>query len=573
MGLIDLKTDLKSLRYGNDQRGGGSSNQPYIVTPIPDGFAPTSPDFLLRNGYLNPLSSIQDVSRLTKLFFDLKSPNGLQFITKQILLERQNVIVPGGFNRIYNPLGTLAQAGVVSTGYRLNKQGLNPFARGYFNGGQEGYYRFTQAADNIDNGVDGGENRLALLYKIKQVGNAKPTDVILARGVYDISDNPNYLFSYSGGPGSVLGVGRTNIRVIGDGYGNPSERTNTYKLSNGSNYNETYVFDNQLVGTPPRVTSIGNRKILLSGLTDYRQTINNSLNSNVIPSTDYNRFNRDQTYRFDGESNARRLDPNLSYSNNFITLIPPTTRKLNVSLDGINQIDTAKQSDIIKFFIEVIDNNSNDIDNNVFLFFRAYLESINDNFKADWNSYKYVGRAENFYKYGGFSRDFSLTFKVVAESREEIIPIYQKLNYLASLTAPDYSIGYTIGKGLMKGNFVNMTIGDYLSDVPCIIQSISLKPIFEVGWDINREINGNPINGDKLDSEVNLYQGQLPKAIDVDMSIIPLHNFIPQLNKPYIGNNKHIIPNEVLKTAKTEAERESQLENQGFTLPEIEIVG
>ena len=38
MGLIDLKTNLKSLRYGNDQLGGGNSGQPYIKTPIPEGF-------------------------------------------------------------------------------------------------------------------------------------------------------------------------------------------------------------------------------------------------------------------------------------------------------------------------------------------------------------------------------------------------------------------------------------------------------------------------------------------------------------------------------------------------------
>ena len=36
MPLIDLTTNLKSLKFGNDQRGGGSSNQPYIKRDIPD---------------------------------------------------------------------------------------------------------------------------------------------------------------------------------------------------------------------------------------------------------------------------------------------------------------------------------------------------------------------------------------------------------------------------------------------------------------------------------------------------------------------------------------------------------
>ena len=65
------------------------------------------------------------------MFFDLKTPNGLLFIAKQNVLSRSAVktqtntgVVNGG---IYTPLSTLAQAGVLITGYHLNKQG-NPFA-------------------------------------------------------------------------------------------------------------------------------------------------------------------------------------------------------------------------------------------------------------------------------------------------------------------------------------------------------------------------------------------------------------------------------------------------------------
>jgi len=32
MPLIDLQTDLKSLKYGQDRPGGGFSGQPFIVT-------------------------------------------------------------------------------------------------------------------------------------------------------------------------------------------------------------------------------------------------------------------------------------------------------------------------------------------------------------------------------------------------------------------------------------------------------------------------------------------------------------------------------------------------------------
>ena len=36
MGLVDLRTDLKSIKFGKDVVGGGNSNQPYVVRDIPE---------------------------------------------------------------------------------------------------------------------------------------------------------------------------------------------------------------------------------------------------------------------------------------------------------------------------------------------------------------------------------------------------------------------------------------------------------------------------------------------------------------------------------------------------------
>jgi len=36
MSLVDLKTDLKSLKFGNDRPGGGDSKQPYYTVNIND---------------------------------------------------------------------------------------------------------------------------------------------------------------------------------------------------------------------------------------------------------------------------------------------------------------------------------------------------------------------------------------------------------------------------------------------------------------------------------------------------------------------------------------------------------
>ena len=74
MGLIDLKTDLKSLKYSKDRIGGGSSKQPFVQKSIPDGFNAVGNtgglDVLTRGGSLVFQKTADDVSRLTKMFFD-----------------------------------------------------------------------------------------------------------------------------------------------------------------------------------------------------------------------------------------------------------------------------------------------------------------------------------------------------------------------------------------------------------------------------------------------------------------------------------------------------------------------
>jgi hypothetical protein len=547
MGLLDLKTDLKSLKYGNDQRGGGSSNQPYIVTPIPDGFADTSPDFILRNGYLNPINlaqdvsgfipvnSVQDVSRLTKLFTDTKSPNGLLFIAKQEFLERQNVEIPGGLGRVYNPAGTLAQVGVLSGGYHLNKQGLNPFQRGYFNGGENGYYQNNIPKLNDGNGGEGSGRLTSLYYEQSTQANPKDTSTQNELNIkYNISvDNPINMISYSGGPGSVLGVGKTNIRFTGAG---KRERTNNeIVIKDALDIFKRFNPNTTSPDLPQFTTVINTNANTITPAQGNGSTTLLSLNNTYNPRIskegggEKGEFNRETTYK---TSNTiykidRKDGPNTSYNSDEINI-------LKRFITGSGEVEIYKEQDLIKFYFEVINNDTTDDINNSFLFFRAYINNLGDNFKAEWQSYKYVGRGENFYKYSGFSRDISLSFTIYAHSRKEMIPLYSKLNYLVGVTAPSYS-----NIGLMRGNFIKMTVGDYLIDVPGIIQNINLKPSFEAGWDINRNDEGILFKNDEgnIDNENGIkFVGQIPRLIEVDLSFTPVHSFTPQIGEDFIRN-------------------------------------
>lgn len=209
--LIKLQngdTALKSLKFGKDRPGGGDSGQPYIKEPLLDNPLPESPDFLLRGGLNAPIDAATDVVRLTKYMFDLKSPSGLLFIAKQNLLSRvapkteasKGIGYAGGVlnEGIYTPLSTLAQAGVGFAGIHLNKQGIDP--TGLIPGLSINKYEKVVFDNNQD-----GNNRLVNYLVEKQ-------DFFLPL--------PN-LDSYSGGPGSILGIGRTKIAFAQDGNGAP----------------------------------------------------------------------------------------------------------------------------------------------------------------------------------------------------------------------------------------------------------------------------------------------------------------------------------------------------------------
>jgi hypothetical protein len=508
MGLIDLKTDLKSLRYGKDKQGGGSSNQPYIVTPIPDGLTANGPDFLLRQGALR--SSLVDVERLTKWFTDFSSINGLLFTTKQIALERLNPKIPGGLKRIYSPTSTLAQVGALPLGAHLNKQGLDPFVSSYTPGGSgDGYFNYTLRSNNNDPGMPEGDGRLTLLYKIK-LNDKFDTEVANFGNItYGINSNQsNILLSYPGGPNSVLGLGKTNILLQ-----NPTVRS--YTNPDGSNPNDVYTFKLE-----DFFNQVQNRAIGLYGLTDYRVTINKTAQKQVLPETAYEVFTREKTYD---------TSPTLYKVGNYSSLFNPNN---SIASDKLNklfslpedapEVSQYKNKDLISFYFEVLNPKTNTSD---FLFFRAYITDLGDNYKADWQNYKYVGRAENFYKYSGFSRDVSLSFTVYAHSREEMKPIYDKLNYLAGVTAPTYS-----DKGFMMGNILKITVGNYFNSMPGVLNSINLKPSFEAGWDINRNKDGEILT--PKDKE---YVGQLPRLIDVSMAFTPIHTFTPKYQEYFIN--------------------------------------
>ena len=543
MALKDLKTNLKSLKYSKDTIGGGNSNQPYVTTPIDTQPGNTGGvDFTLRANTLQHV--VRDEARLSKFF---ASGKGAQFVAKQNLLSRTGVKTQasGTINEgAYLPTSTLLQAAGNPYGTHLLKQGVNPSrdTTPSTNSSNDLFNRITGFStplglpvyvEAVSNSQNSNENRLVSLKNSKistnqptainqlfgslsfadilqsinpfknKLGNIVKTISTPLTKASGISDFDGEILRYGGGPGSALGVGQTSIKrystTITDGYSNRIENGFFNVLSSGKGIEGRYV------GKDGSTTVSDFRKELpLDENPNSRQNI-------ISKSPSYGRSNIEQRVNL---GNPGKRNKNVSsYS-----------RGLGEALDKINALPIYKSenvtqnsitNDLVKFRIGVIQNNNPK--EKVYLHFRSFLDNFSDNYSAEWSSQKYMGRGESFHRYGGFSRNISVDWTVVAQSKEELMPQYKKLNYLASTLAPDYT-----GKGYMAGNLVTLTIGGWCYEQPGFINSLTLGVPQESPWEISI------LDNDEGSSDPNVRE--LPHIVKVSgFSFTPIHNFVPKV--------------------------------------------
>jgi hypothetical protein len=263
MSLLDLKTDLKSLKYGQDQPGGGNSRQPYIQTDINTVDTDFNrlrltkfDDGLVRGGIIGALNaSVVDTLRIGKFFLD--APKGPLFITKQIGLQLSNPrlevpknplnIAAGapsntlsvGTNgllqptRIYNlGVNTLLQVPLNALGGHIVRHGLFPIQS------DASKYEAIVTANNDNLGLlsnnPSKNNRLVSLKDKFQLGDRQVNKSTINNNFLNqintvlsaasallggpsipslnINKTETVIDDYLGGPGSVYGIGRTLIK-------------------------------------------------------------------------------------------------------------------------------------------------------------------------------------------------------------------------------------------------------------------------------------------------------------------------------------------------------------------------
>jgi len=170
-------------------------------------------------------------------------------------------------------------------------------------------------------------------------------------------------------------------------------------------------------------------------------------------------------------------------------------------------------NDLIKFYFQ--DGAMDNVNSNVAVMaFRATLTGFTDSFSPGWEKIDIMGRPDGAYLYNSFERSISFNFTVAALSRSEMMPMWRKLNYLASYTMPDFN-----GNSKPSGPFMRITIGHLFQQTPGFISSLSYSIPDDATWDIAEDYIAN-----------NKESKQLPMLVDVAVSFTIVGDYRPQMH-------------------------------------------
>ena len=551
--FLKQQTDFTTLKYGMDQPQGGNSGLPYFKSPIQDA-GPVEPSILqfyqknrnsldypvrgggavdsLTGGPRKTLTSEIDQLRISKFLKD--RARGPAFLQKQVQLQRTNprMETTQGYQAtsfgsipntwIYDPSGQRMLLSILTsgTGYRQDRTGIGGFQFQNF------YAATIQKQFTTVNGKD--RNRLIVFYQTKMF-NSNREVVFSDPNLYNtlgMSLNKSILFDYAQGPGSTYGVGKTIIRRATDTTLVSNILTLTYDQIKQQETNRSNALFQDVLKIQDFRSQVASPSQRSKAWNFVEDSIQNKMKTGNPGDPRISRLNKTFT------SYVQSTDVGIDRLN---TLMP-----FNVN-EGGSPFDNPNAKDIIKFAFEAISNDNPT--KTTALVFRAFLSGISDNHSAEYNSFRYLGRGENFRTYQGFDRTVSFSFKIFAQSRPELRPMYEKLNYLTSQVYPDYSPNTSA----MRAPIIKLTIGDYLYRTPGVLESINITIEDNASWEIAS------LKGEKESRDV----GELPHYLNVSVSFKPIMDILPrraqELNDipALLANRNMIIDSEAKAQADT----------------------
>lgn len=530
MSLINLKTDLKSLKYGKDTPGGGDSGQPYIKTDINNVDKAFNQlrltkfdDGLIRGGAIGALNaSVVDTIRIGKFLTDF--PKGPLFIAKQVGLQLSNPKLEvrkvnigngrgilGFVNRVINDinsnigptriynlgLNTIAQVPVNAFGQHFNRHGLLPVQN-------ENTKYLNVAKENNEN----GNNRLVGL-KNKLIGVNTSSTILnrnkLLNTAFNILSNLGFnipyvgklneqqlnIDDYIGGPGSVYGIGKTIIRrydFTGVKDKNKISFSNDVNINNEINLSIlqglnpdgpslNYPEENtesrfEFGGNVSSPNTITYKNPVIKTYQDIKNSINEIKNYNhTIPT--------ELQYKFYNLGAELSPAPDKFNSNPELIISKGDKENKFKYNDSLKTAFNRNDSSLLQVVFRIITSNKPGGDQ---INLSAYISGFKDNFNAIWNEINYNGRSDSFYIYNKGKREVSFNLQIPCFNVTQLFEKHRALGQLASTTAGTYNNDF------LQGVLFKLNVGNYLVGEYAILNNISYSIPENATWDVDNKL-------------------------------------------------------------------------------------
>jgi hypothetical protein len=532
--------------------------QPYVTRGIQNGVEPerwgsTFDDGLIRGGAVTAASRLlYDTIRLGKF---AASPKGLLWITKQVGL---GLTRPNGLNRIQTGVKSLLSLAGNATGVRFPAHGafsITKYEDAVLGKGAvlpELGDRLPKLKTKLFNGsliIDnswGGPNSLYGIgtTKISRVVDTKQNAITVAKQSYKIFDivngrsvlvkqlneadrfpKYNIGYKYLSGfipslfnntkdtefetRGSIYQIDDIGLKTKLKSFQDPGYATTEDWLNLKGSNADVAQWNTTSYGQIPKKSKRKSNVAL-----DFRK-----LRDGIDPESPNAQYQKtlEKTYGFGSLDSAKTSVPQQG-KGSFITSLADLRNDKNALAnnpnfkgDKINAIDIGTKSDIYEASKDLIDFYFLGVAKNQAMAFRATLTGLTDDFAPGWNNINIMGRPDGSYIYTSFERTVSFTFRVAALSRSEMIPIWRKLNYLATYTMPDFSTARA------SGPMMRLTLGNLFQETPGFLNSFSITIPDEATWDIAE------------DADENNLAKQLPTVVDVSVGYTVIADYRPQL--------------------------------------------
>lgn len=217
----------------------------------------------------------------------------------------------------------------------------------------------------------------------------------------------------------------------------------------------------------------------------------------------------------------------------FITSKSRTKNSNKDSNDVVSKYNPYKDDQIAFYFHDLV--------NDKYIPFRATVKGLNEQLASNWSEISYIGRADKLFNYTGFSRSINFSFSVSAMSLTELLPMWVRINYLATMVKPSKYTSTNPHGDYIIPPMTTITIGDLYKEQPFVLKAVGINIPEDALWETATENNDTSdwsYLNEKIvykDSKRKGLFAQFPRECDITIAGELLEREQPGIGKPNFG--------------------------------------